>query len=107
MHPAGDGRRPPLNRSVGPQARIQEGPGFLGMMHSAFSVGPTGEITNAKAKSELGDARLNQRLEMLKVIEDNFIQSNRGQSPKDHADVYKKAVNLMTSKQMQAFKVSE
>ena len=84
-----------------------EGPGFLGMMHSAFSVSSTGEITNAKARQELGDARLNQRLEMLNVIETNFIQSNRGQSPKDHADVYRKAVNLMTSKQMQAFKVSE
>lgn len=84
-----------------------EGPGFLGMMHSAFAVGGTGEIPNAKMRSEAASSRLDQRLDMLKVIETNFIQSDRGQSPKDHSDVYKKAVNLMTSKQMQAFKVSE
>jgi uncharacterized protein (DUF1501 family) len=43
---------------------------------------------------------------MLGVVENNFIQSNRGDSPKAHSDVYKKAVNLMTSKQMDAFKVN-
>src|SRR5262245_7662477 len=44
---------------------------------------------------------------MLDVIESNFIDSKRGDSPKSHKDVYAKAVNLMTSEQMKAFKVSE
>jgi uncharacterized protein (DUF1501 family) len=43
---------------------------------------------------------------MLGVIEDNFIQSGRGEAPKAHKEVYGKAVNLMTSKQMEAFKVT-
>ena len=41
------------------------------------------------------------------MIESNFIESNRGDSPQAHKDVYSKAVNLMTSKQMEAFKVEK
>ena len=44
---------------------------------------------------------------MLSVIETNFINSKRGEMPKGHREIYKKAVNLMTSKQMEAFKVAE
>lgn len=83
------------------------GPGFLGQLHAPFQVDSNGQIRNAEMKESLSDARLNQRLEMLNVVETNFISSNRGQSPKDHQDVYKRAVSLMTSKQMQAFKVAE
>lgn len=79
-------------------------PGFMGMMHAPFVVGTDGNIRNAQV---LGDdpSRLNQRLDMLEVIETGFINSKRGDSPKAHKDVYSKAVNLMTSKQMEAFKV--
>lgn len=83
------------------------GPGFLGMMHSPFVVDSNGEIRNAANRNEMTDARLTQRLNMLNAIETDFIGSNRGQPPKDHQDVYKKAVNLMTSKQMAAFKIAE
>jgi len=55
----------------------------------------------------LGPGRLEQRLNMLGVVEDNFINSQRGESGQAHKDIYKKAVNLMTSKQMAAFKVAE
>jgi len=82
------------------------GPGFLGMMHAPFQVDANGRITNADT-GDLSAARLNQRLSMLDVIETDFINSNRGQSPKDHSDVYKKAVNLMTSKQMEAFRIDQ
>lgn len=82
------------------------GPGFLGMMHAPFVVGNNGEIQNASMREGMGDARLNQRLSMLASIEDGFIKTNRGQSPTDHKDVYQKAVNLMTSKQMEAFKLT-
>ncbi len=51
--------------------------------------------------------RLNQRLSMLDVIETGFIGSKRGDSPKAHQEIYQKAVNLMTSKQMEAFKVED
>jgi len=83
------------------------GPGFLGMMHSPFVVGSNGEIRNAEAAGKLSERRLAKRLEMLSSVETEFIGTNRGQMPKDHQDVYKKAVNLMTSKQMEAFKVND
>ncbi|MFN0056605.1 MAG: DUF1501 domain-containing protein [Planctomycetales bacterium] len=83
------------------------GPGFMGMMHSPFMVGSNGEIQNASMRKDLTDVRLKQRLDMLGAVETDFIKSGRGGLPEDHQAVYKKAVNLMTSKQMAAFKVSD
>ncbi len=80
-------------------------PGYLGMTNAAFDVDSNGQIRNA-SMGDLGKDRLKARLDMLGVVENSFIQSNRGESPKAHSDVYKKAVNLMTSKQMDAFKVN-
>lgn len=80
-------------------------PGYLGMANAPFTVDSNGNIRNATGEADQG--RLNQRLAMLDVIESNFINSKRGDSPKSHQDVYQKAINLMTSKQMQAFKVTE
>ena len=48
------------------------------------------------------DRSLPQRRAMLDAIETDFIKSDRGQAPQA-TDVYKKAINLMTSKQMEAF----
>ena len=81
-------------------------PGFLGMTHSPFLVNGTGQIENADPSS-VGLDRLDQRLRMLGTVEDNFIHSQRGESGQAHKDVYVKAVNLMKSKQMDAFKINE
>ena len=80
-------------------------PGFLGMANAPFVVGNDGRIRNAETTGDAG--RLNQRLSMLDVIETGFIGSKRGDSPKAHQEIYQKAVNLMTSKQMEAFKVED
>lgn len=81
-------------------------PGFLGMANAPFMVDSNGNIRNADM-GDVGASRLNRRLSMLGVVENNFIQSKRGESPKSHSEVYKKAVNLMTSKQMAAFEVDQ
>lgn len=81
-------------------------PGYLGMAHAPFRVDSNGRIRNAKMEG-VDQGRLGQRLAMLDVIETNFIESNRGEAPQSHKDVYKKAVNLMTSEQRRAFKVDE
>lgn len=81
-------------------------PGFMGMAHAPFLVDTSGRIRNADM-GDLESARLNQRLEMLGVIEEGFIKSQRGEYPQAHKDIYQKAVNLMTSKQMEAFKVDQ
>lgn len=81
-------------------------PGFLGMSHAPFLVDSSGRIRN----SDMGDLspdRLQRRLAMLEEVEDNFIKSQRGESGQAHKDVYGKAVNLMTSRQMDAFKVDK
>ncbi len=82
-------------------------PGFMGMAHAPFLVDTSGRIRNADMGAEMSPARLNQRLEMLGVVEDGFIKSQRGEYPQAHKDIYSKAVNLMTSQQMAAFKVDE
>lgn len=83
------------------------GPGFLGMMHAPFMVGSNGQIQNAAPAGGISQDRLGNRLAMLGDIETGFIDSDRGQSPKDHRDVYNKAVKLMTSEQMAAFKIGD
>ncbi|MCA8992317.1 MAG: DUF1501 domain-containing protein [Planctomycetaceae bacterium] len=81
-------------------------PGFLGMSHAPFVVDARGNIQNANMDS-VDPARLGNRLEMLATIENGFIGSNRGDIGQAHKDVYGKAVNLMTSQQMAAFKVDQ
>jgi uncharacterized protein (DUF1501 family) len=79
------------------------GPGFLGMTWAPFVVDSNGNVRNL----DLGidPARLSQRLEMLATIEGRFISEKRGGSAEDHKKVLDKTVKLMTSKQMEAFKV--
>lgn len=79
-------------------------PGYMGMSNAPFVVDSNGRIRNADG---VDTSRLGQRLGMLNVIEESFINSKRGELPKSHKDVYEKAVNLMTSKQMAAFRVED
>lgn len=83
-----------------------ESSGFLGMVHSPFTVDSNGNIRNAQTAG-IDGARLDQRLAMLDVIESSFIRTKRGEAPQAHRDVYQKAVNLMTSEQMKAFRVAD
>jgi len=84
-----------------------EGPGFMGMKHAAYQVDGSGELADTVLRENLGDERFGRRRKMLDAIENEFINSGRGQLPRDHKDVYKKAMNLMTSRQMQAFRISD
>jgi hypothetical protein len=83
-----------------------EGPGFLGMANAPFVVEASGRIRNAEI-DKLNPECFHDRLAMLEVVESGFINSRRGDTPQAHRDVYKKAVNLMTSKQMAAFHITE
>jgi hypothetical protein len=79
--------------------------GFLGMTHAPFVVDSNGQIRNAPSAD--AKKRLPSRLAMLEAIENGFMNSNRGELPEAHKDVYKSAVNLMTSRQMSAFDVDK
>ena len=81
------------------------GPGFLGMTWSPFVVDSNGNVRNLDMG--IDRARLEQRLAMLDTIESRFIGERRGPSADDHAKVLDKTVKLMTSKQMEAFKIAK
>lgn len=81
------------------------GPGFLGMAWAPFTVDSNGRIRNLEMGVD--ERRLYQRLEALALIETGFIQQNRGAAADDHRKVIQKTVNLLTSSQMQAFRVEQ
>jgi uncharacterized protein (DUF1501 family) len=79
-----------------------EGPGFLGMAWAPFVVDSNGNVQNLDMGVEPG--RLTERVQALKVLESRFIKENRGPAAAEHAKVIQKTLNLLTSKQMDAFK---
>jgi uncharacterized protein (DUF1501 family) len=80
-----------------------EGPGFLGMAWAPFTVSSNGRIRNLEM--QLNEKRLIQRMAALDLIETGFISQQRGTASEDHRKVLKKTLDLMTSAQMQAFRV--
>ena len=81
------------------------GPGFLGMAWAPFSVTSNGRIRNLEMKLE--EKRLLQRMAALDVIETGFINRTRGSAATEHQKVLKKTLDLMTSEQMEAFRVEK
>ncbi|MBT6724456.1 MAG: DUF1501 domain-containing protein [Pirellulaceae bacterium] len=80
------------------------GPGFLGMAWAPFSVNSNGQVRNLQMGLE--DQRLYQRMYALDLIESGFINQRRGSAASDHQKILKKTLNLMTSSQMDSFKVA-
>jgi uncharacterized protein (DUF1501 family) len=81
------------------------GPGFLGMAWAPFSVNSNGQVRNLKMDIE--EQRLMQRMAALDAIEKSFIGQKRGSAAEDHQKILRKTLNLMTSDQMEAFKVNK
>ena len=81
------------------------GPGFLGATYAPFVVNSNGTVRDLNMTES--PAVIQQRLQMLEVIEDQFIMQKRGQLSKDHLDVVNKTVKLMTSPQMETLKVDK
>src|SRR5690606_21192405 len=81
------------------------GPGFLGMAWAPFVVSSNGQVRNLQMG--LDESRLMQRMYALSLIEKGFIGENRGSAASDHAKILDKTLSLMTSKQMEAFKVNQ
>jgi hypothetical protein len=80
------------------------GPGFLGMAWAPFTVNSNGQIRNLDMKV---DSRLTNRMKTLALIEKGFVSQNRGSAAEDHSKVLQKTLNLLTSPQMEAFKVNK
>ena len=80
------------------------GPGFLGATYAPFVVDSNGNIRDLNGGVDQN--RMVDRLKMLEAIENNFINQRQGVAL-DHKKVVDKTLKLMTSKQMDAFKVSK
>ncbi|HKD35810.1 MAG TPA: DUF1501 domain-containing protein, partial [Pirellulales bacterium] len=93
-----------------------EGPGFLGMTWAPFVVSSNGDVRDLRMGVDQN--RLAQRMAMLNTTETSFLQQVGGgdiaalnsggpTTPAgDHAKILRKTYSLMTSKQMEAFKVN-
>ena len=91
------------------------GSGFLGMSYAPFVVGSNGDVRNLNMGIDQG--RVSQRMEMLAEIERGFVGQITGDkdpvnpskitAATDHAKILQKTNNLLTSKQMEAFKVNK
>jgi uncharacterized protein (DUF1501 family) len=81
------------------------GPGFLGMTWAPFVVDSNGNVRNLDMG--IDPARREQRLAVLAAVEDRFIREKRGNAAEEHRRVLEKTVRLMSSSQMEAFKVSQ
>ncbi|HZZ29241.1 MAG TPA: DUF1501 domain-containing protein [Pirellulales bacterium] len=81
------------------------GPGFLGMTWAPFVVDANGDVKNLNNGGNMD--RMNERLTVLEAMDHQFMFENRGEAADDHMKVTKKAVSLMTSKQMAAFKAAQ
>lgn len=81
------------------------GPGFLGMKYAPFVVNTNGTVRDLDMGVD--STIVENRLKMLAAIENKFILEKRGQYANDHRDVVSKTVKLMSSPQMDVFKVSK
>jgi len=81
------------------------GPGFLGMAWAPFVVDANGTLRDLDMG--IDPQRFGQRLEMLAAIENRFIAEKRGGPAEEHAKVVSKTVKLMSSPQLDAFKVAK
>ena len=81
------------------------GAGFLGTSYSPFVVNSNGTVRDLDMG--IDQTKLDQRLRMLKTIEDKFVNEKRGDYASDHSKLLTKTVKLMTSPQMEVFKVSK
>jgi uncharacterized protein (DUF1501 family) len=87
------------------------GPGYLGMTYAPFVVETNGQVRNLDVGGN-NPARLQERMSMLAELDLNFAGPTekkllRGESAYDHFKVLKNTSNLLTSKQMEAFKTDK
>jgi hypothetical protein len=82
-----------------------EGAGFLGAAYAPFVVDANGQVRNLEV--DTARDRLDDRMAMLASLEKSFIRQNRGLSAAEHARILDKTVSLMTSDQLDAFRVAD
>ncbi|MDA7950512.1 MAG: DUF1501 domain-containing protein [Pirellulaceae bacterium] len=82
----------------------QLGAGFLGMSWAPFNVDSNGQIRNLQGLRDR--KRVNQRYEILSLLEQEFEKQQRGSAATDHRKILSETLEVMTSTQMSAFEVA-
>jgi uncharacterized protein (DUF1501 family) len=82
-----------------------EGPGFLGMAYAPFQVDSNGRVRDLQAS--VAESRMMDRMQLLGALERRFVNENRGPAAAEHAKVLESTLDLMTSRQMAAFRVDQ
>ncbi len=80
--------------------------GFLGVKVAPFVLDRPGELP-ANVTSKLGDARLQQRLRLLRQQDDGFAAAGAEALAYEHQELYTKAARIMTSDRLQAFQLAD
>jgi hypothetical protein len=84
------------------------GAGFLGMAHSPFVIqNPNSPVANLQPPDGIDPTRMARRLDMLNLVERNFISQKRGQGSSDHQAVYAKTIRMMNSRYRNAFNLKD
>jgi hypothetical protein len=86
------------------------GAGFLGMAWAPFQISAPGQdIQNIRPPGGLPDFRVQNRRELLRIMDDQFLREGRALAPaaKDHKEVYEKTIRMMKSQQLDAFKLDK
>jgi hypothetical protein len=89
--------------------RPADGPGFLGMNYAPFTVQNPGQPPeNIRLPASLGAeaeqvARIRRRRDLFDTVEAGFVQARHGEAAAAHRDVYKKAFDLVDSKEGKVF----
>lgn len=81
--------------------------GFLGMAHSPFVVSNANAPIDNLRPGGINNARLERRIAMLGLTEDQFTSQNRGLAARDHGAVYGKTLRMMNSDYTRAFNLDE
>ena len=81
------------------------GPGFLGLAYAPFIVDSNGRIRDLEMKTSA--ERWQARMQFLNNLESQFIGQNRGTAAGEHRKVLDKTNRLLTSAQMEAFRVAK
>ena len=81
------------------------GSGFLGMSYAPFVVNDQGKIANMDMNVEA--IRVHDRMRLLSMLERGFVDQSKSLASREHARILEKTHGLLSSKQMDAFKVEQ
>ncbi|MBI3461675.1 MAG: DUF1501 domain-containing protein [Planctomycetes bacterium] len=77
---------------------LGSGAGFLGMAHAPFHIAGAGSaIQNIQPPGGLAQFRIENRVAIQKLMDEQFLKDGHGLAAKDHKEVYEKTLRMMSA----------